>query len=153
MKQLNNILYATALAILIEGCASGDQEPATGKPPVTLITLDPGHFHAALVQKNMIDRIDSNVYVYAPGGPELKAHLDLISRYNDRADNPTRWNEVVYTGTDFAEKMFTEKKGNVVVLAGNNRQKTEFIRRSVDSGLNVLADKPMAINAADFELL
>ena len=153
MKQLNNILYATALAILIDGCASGDQEPATGKPPVTLITLDPGHFHAALVQKNMIDRIDSNVYVYAPGGPELKAHLDLISRYNDRADNPTRWNEVVYTGTDFAEKMFTEKKGNVVVLAGNNRQKTEFIRRSVDSGLNVLADKPMAINAADFELL
>lgn len=29
------------------------------------ITLDPGHFHAALVQKSMYPDVDSTVYVYA----------------------------------------------------------------------------------------
>ena len=32
---------------------------------VKLITLDPGHFHAALVQKTMYPQVDPNVYVYA----------------------------------------------------------------------------------------
>jgi predicted dehydrogenase len=40
-----------------------------------------------------------------------------------------------------------------VVLAGNNTQKTSFIQQSIDSGFNVLADKPMAINSADFDRL
>jgi hypothetical protein len=140
-------------AFILSGCASNDPEPVQSKPAVTLITLDPGHFHAALVQKNMVEGIDSNVYVYAPDGPELKAHLDLINQYNTRQDNPTRWNEHVYTGTDFAQKMLSEKKGNVVVLSGNNKEKTEFMLQAIDSGMNVLADKPMAINSADFELL
>jgi predicted dehydrogenase len=153
MKLTKITLYAMTTAFLLNGCASDDRKPVESKPPVTLITLDPGHFHAALVQKNMVEGIDSNVYVYAPNGPELKAHLDLIAQYNGRQDNPTRWNEHVYTGDDFAAKMLSEKKGNVVVLSGNNKQKTEFMLQAIDSGMNVLADKPMAINSADFELL
>lgn len=153
MKLTNITLYAMTTAFILSGCASNDPEPVQSKPAVTLITLDPGHFHAALVQKNMVEGIDSNVYVYAPDGPELKAHLDLINQYNTRQDNPTRWNEHVYTGTDFAQKMLSEKKGNVVVLSGNNKEKTEFMLQAIDSGMNVLADKPMAINSADFELL
>lgn len=120
---------------------------------VKLITLDPGHFHAALVQKKSYPGMDTSVYVYAPDGPEVEAHLNLIKQYNSRDEDPTHWNEIVYKGADFAEKMFTEKKGNVVVLAGNNRLKTDYIKRSVDSGLNVLADKPMAINSANFTKL
>lgn len=153
MKLTNITLYAMTTAFILSGCASNDPEPVQEKPAVTLITLDPGHFHAALVQKNMVEGIDSNVYVYAPNGPELKAHLDLINQYNSRQDKPTRWNEHVYTGDDFAAKMLSEKKGNVVVLSGNNKQKTEFMLQAIDSGMNVLADKPMAINSADFELL
>lgn len=121
--------------------------------PVKLITLDPGHFHAALVQKEMYPGIDAEVNVYAPGGPELGAHLDLIKEYNERKENPTQWNEKVYTGNDYLNKMLTEKKGNVVVLAGNNRQKTEYIKKSIDAGLNVLGDKPMAIDFKNFNLL
>ena len=49
--------------------------------------------------------------------------------------------------------MINEKKGNVVVLAGNNKQKTSFINQSVNAGFNVLADKPMAINKNGFQLL
>ncbi|HEX3007942.1 MAG TPA: putative oxidoreductase C-terminal domain-containing protein, partial [Bacteroidales bacterium] len=76
-----------------------------------------------------------------------------VNGYNQRAENPTRWNEVVYTGTDYLEKMIGEKKGNVVVIAGNNQKKIDYIKASVDAGLNVLSDKPMAINTAAFEQL
>ena len=120
---------------------------------VHLITLDPGHFHAALVQKIMYDDVDSFVHVYAPPGPDLQLHLNRINSYNARAENPTRWQEVVYQGTDYLEKMLSEKAGNVVVISGNNEKKTEYIARSLEAGFHVLADKPMAINENDFEIL
>ncbi len=128
---------------------SGKERAAT----VRLITLDPGHFHAALVQKSMYPVIDPVVHVYAPGGPELQAHLNLVKQYNGRAENPTHWTEQVYEGRDYLNKMIAEKKGNVVVMAGNNRLKTEYIKQAVDAGLNVLGDKPMAINMEGFRLL
>jgi len=120
---------------------------------VTLITVDPAHFHAALVQKSMYPEINPDVYVYAPEGTDLKAHLARIEDYNNRAEDPTCWNEVVYAGDDFLEKMIAEKKGNVMVTAGNNRTKPSYIRKAVDAGINVLADKPMAITTEDFETL
>ncbi|HEX6172011.1 MAG TPA: putative oxidoreductase C-terminal domain-containing protein [Chitinophagaceae bacterium] len=145
------------LMLIVMSCQSDNKETKAtieSKPkPVQLVTLDPGHFHAALVQKTMYDDVDSVVYVYAPEGNDLKLHMDRISGYNSRAENPTRWKEVVYTGSDFFEKMIAEKKGNVVVLAGNNEKKTEYILRALEAGFNVLADKPMAITPGDFELI
>jgi len=38
------------------------------QPTVRLITLDPGHFHAALVQKSMYPQVDPTVHVYAKKG-------------------------------------------------------------------------------------
>ena len=128
-------------------------ETETKSKPVKLVTLDPGHFHAALVQKTMYDDVDPVVYVYAPEGNDLKLHMDRINGYNSRAEDPTHWKEVVYTGNDFFEKMIAEKKGNVVVLSGNNEKKTEYILKALEAGFNVLADKPMAITPEDFELL
>ena len=118
-----------------------------------LITLDPGHFHAALVQKFMYPDVDPLVHVYAPGDDDLAEHLKRIERFNTRADQPTHWREKIYTGPDFMEKMLSEKSGNVVVISGNNTRKTEFILRSVQAGLNVLADKPMVITPAGFPRL
>ena len=134
--------------VLLAAC---NNKPSS--PPVHLITLDPGHFHAALVQKSMYDDVDSTVYVYSPGGSDLQQHLDRISNYNHRAENPTHWNEVVYTGPDFFEKMIAEKKGNAVVLSGNNQKKTDYIFSCLENGMNVLADKPMVIDGAGFEKL
>jgi predicted dehydrogenase len=125
----------------------------TAQQPVKLITLDPGHFHAALVQKSMYPQVDATVYVYAPKGNDLQMHLDKIKGYNSAATNPTKWNEVVYEGADFFQKMLKEKKGNVVVLAGNNKLKTDYILASVKAGFNVFADKPMAIDEVGFEKL
>ncbi len=122
-------------------------------PTVRLITLDPGHFHAALVQKGMYPQVSPVVHVYAPAGPDLAAHLRRIEEFNTRPENPTHWEEKVYTGPDFLERMCQEKAGNVVVISGNNLRKTEYIEHSVAAGLNVLADKPMAITPEGFKQL
>ena len=37
---------------------------------------------------------------------------------------PTSWQNKVYTGADFLEKMIAEKPGNVMVTAGNNGVKS-----------------------------
>ena len=118
-----------------------------------LVILDPGHFHAALVQRNMYANVDGTVHVYAPAGPDLDDYLEKIDRYNARARDPTRWQELTHTGPDFLERFAADRSGDVAVIAGNNRRKTEYLTRAVAAGFHTLADKPMAIDAAGFEAL
>jgi predicted dehydrogenase len=154
MKKLFLILITTMILV---ACGSGGSKKPNGemenKYLVNLITVDPGHFHAGLVQKIMYDLVSPDVHVYAPEGPDYLKHLDRIKMFNERADVPTSWNEIVYTGNNFFEKMIREKPGNVVVLSGNNMKKAEYITRSVEAGLNVYADKPMIISPEDFPKL
>jgi hypothetical protein len=126
---------------------------AAAEPAVRLITLDPGHFHAGLIQKEMYPGVDPTVHVYAPLGPDLLAHLGRVSAFNRRPENPTSWRLEVHAGPDFLERMLREKPGNVVVLSGRNREKMDRILASVEGGLNVLADKPWLIAGADFPKL
>ncbi len=121
--------------------------------PVRLITLDPGHFHAALVQKTQIEGVDPTVHVYAPAGPELDRHLAMIEGFNTRTDSPTKWKEEVHTGPDYLADMLRDRLGNVVIISGNNAKKSRYILECIKAGLNVLADKPMAITPADFKLI
>ena len=123
------------------------------KGEITLINLDPGHFHASLVQKSMYEQVSPKVFVYAQGGSELDSYVAAIESYNNRGEDPTSWDLEIYTGDDFLSKMIEERKGNVMVTAGNNRDKTSNIKATVDAGINVLADKPMAIDKEGFELL
>src|SRR5690606_16337669 len=148
-------IISFCLLFIVMSCStqSDQSSSSTDDKKVRLITLDPGHFHAALVQKTEYPNVDSTVHVYAPESPDLQLHLDRIKSFNTRTESPTEWNEVVYTGQDFFEKMIAEKKGNVVVLAGNNRKKTEYILESLQNGLDVLADKPMVIDSRGFDLL
>ena len=143
------------IVFLIMGCKTSSVKTSenSDRASVQLITLDPGHFHAALVQKSMYNEVDSVVHVYAPAGADVQLHLERINSYNNRSEKPTTWKEEVYTGTNYFEKMLDDRKGNVVVIAGNNLKKTEYILRAVESGFNVLADKPMAIDRPNFELL
>jgi len=140
--------FALALGMLMNKEAS-----AQISKEIKLITLDPGHFHAALVQKNMYPEVSPEVRVYAPAGADLDFHMQRVQGYNTRKDSPTKWQEKVYTGSDYFEKMLSEKAGNVVVIAGNNRIKADYLQKSITAGFNVLADKPMIINGNDFEKL
>ncbi|HEX5221314.1 MAG TPA: putative oxidoreductase C-terminal domain-containing protein [Verrucomicrobiae bacterium] len=144
-------LLIAGLVLLGLSCVMAQSSSAPAR--FKLMTVDPGHFHASLVQKFMYADVDPVVHVYALAGDDLTEHLKRIERFNTRTNDPTHWEEKVYTGPDFFAKMLAEKPGNVVVLSGNNAKKTDYILQSVKAGLNVLADKPMAITPADFEKL
>lgn len=154
IKNFKHALLANCMVIIAASSCNSSKEKVQEKDnKIKLITLDPGHFHSALIQKSMYDEIDSLVHVYAPEGQELTSHLNLVESYNTREENPTSWKENVYTGADYLDKMIQDKAGNVVVIAGNNKLKTDYISRSVEAGLNVLADKPMAIDTEGFQKL
>ena len=157
MKIKHIILFAAMPAILVSCNQAPKQSietmftPLEGK--IKFMNLDPGHFHAALVQKTMYENVDPVVYVYAPDGPEVESYLNLIERYNTREEHPTAWEEKVYRGDDFFRKMIAEKPGNVMVVSGNNSKKTEYILEAVRAGINILSDKPMVITPEEFPLL
>ena len=155
-KMKKYLIFTVASLLLMLSCSTKKEKPGelAGTPgEIKLITLDPGHFHAALVQKNSYEQVADEVYVYAPEGDDVQELLNKINGYNMRADSPTKWREVVYSGPDFLEKMLSEKKGNVMVTAGNNGKKTEYIKQTLMAGIHVLADKPMAINTENIGIL
>jgi hypothetical protein len=113
------------------------------------MTVDPGHFHAALVQKEMYPGVPPRVDVYAPLGAELDEHRKRIESFNRRSERPTTWETEIHAGPDYFERMLREHPGNVVVLSGRNRGKIDRILASVDGGLSVLADKPWILKSDD----
>ena len=153
MKKTTLLLFIFSI-LMFNSCKDNDSREFTGaQHEVRLLTLNPGHFHAALVQKEMYNQVHPRVHIYAPEGTDLKMHLERIERFNQREENPTSWESIIYTGEDYLQRMLQGEKGNLVVIAGNNRKKTSYIMESVKAGLNVLSDKPMAINGESFLLL
>ncbi|SIT09910.1 Oxidoreductase family, NAD-binding Rossmann fold [Zobellia uliginosa] len=148
-----------AFLLLLLSIACGEKktdtkmvEAKTGNK-VKLMTLDPGHFHAALVQKKMYPQVDSTIYLFAPDGPEVKDFLNKINSYNSREESPTAWKVEKYLGDDYLEKMIADKPGNVMIVAGKNSKKIDYVLEAVKAGLNVYADKPLVINPEGFKKL
>ncbi len=121
--------------------------------PIRFVTLNPGHFHAALVQKEMYEQVDRKVHVYAPLGPDLIAHLGRIAGFNTRSQQPTAWDLEVHASSEYLQRLAQEKAGNVVVLAGRNAQKIDAILAALEAGFNVLADKPWILVPEDLPKL
>ncbi len=146
--------------LLIALCFSCTEKKATIKSTeettmakVKLMTLDPGHFHAALVQKKRYPQVDSTLHVFAPEGPEVQDFLAKIEQYNSRTENATNWAVSTNFGNDYLQQMIAQKPGNVMVVAGKNSKKINYILEAVKAGLNVYADKPMVIDPEGFEKL
>ena len=118
--------------------------------PVKFVTLDPGHFHAALVHQQVYPVVSPRIHVYAPLGPDLLRHLQHLAHFNAREHAPTAWEVEVHTGPDFFDRMLRDGAGNVVVLAGRSRGKIEYIQGSLEEGFHVLADKPWIIEPEEF---
>jgi predicted dehydrogenase len=160
MKRIIYCLLLLAGSLFFFSCKMQQdrKEPASGiftgkEGEIKLVVLDPGHFHASLLQKFPQKQVNDTVFVYAPRGSELDQYLASIEGYNSRSENPTAWIGIVYSGKDYLEKMIKERRGNVVILAGNNLKKTDYIYQSINAGYDVLSDKPMAINSENFRLL
>ncbi|HEX3862321.1 MAG TPA: putative oxidoreductase C-terminal domain-containing protein [Stellaceae bacterium] len=114
-----------------------------------LIVIDPGHFHAALVQKEMYATLDPRARIYAPLGPELLDYLGRIARFNHDPQHPTRWEVEVQASPDFLDRIADEPPSGIAVLSGRNRGKVDRIAAAVAAGLHVLADKPAIIRRED----
>lgn len=57
-------------------------------------------------------QVNDSIYVYAlPDDTGLNQYLTAIESFNNRTENPTAWQEIMYTGDDFLDKMvLTEKE-------------------------------------------
>lgn len=119
----------------------------------TMTLIDPGHFHASLIQKNMLEGVSGTVKVFAPEGEELQTYLAAIESFNSRAENPTCWKEEVHAGADYLEALPEAEKGDFVVLAGDNGKKADYLLAAVRKGYHVLSDKPLAIDGKGFSTL
>ena len=158
MKRIYNNIGFLILSLAIASCSlskrQADNEADTNESrKIELIVLDPGHFHASLLQKDTLTDVNDTIHIYAPEGTGLNQYMESINSYNQRAEAPTSWVSQVYTGDDYLSRMLTEQRGDVVVLAGNNQKKTQYIIESIKAGYNVLSDKPLAITQQDFDLL
>src|SRR6185436_9077811 len=89
------------LCSIFVGMAAG----AGADPTFRIMTLDPGHFHAALVHREAYPDVAPRVDVYAPLGWDLFEHLKRLQRFNERAQNPTQWQLEVHTGADSLARM------------------------------------------------
>jgi predicted dehydrogenase len=117
------------------------------------VAVDPGHFHAALVQKEMYPNVNPRVHVYAPLGPDLLDYLTRISRFNLRPASPTAWEVEVHASADYLSRLAREKAGNIAVFSGRNQGKIDKILAAVEAGFHVLADKPWIIRSQDLPAL
>ncbi|HWQ52381.1 MAG TPA: putative oxidoreductase C-terminal domain-containing protein [Bryobacteraceae bacterium] len=126
---------------------------ASGAERLRIVTLAPGHFHAALIQKESLPELSEEAFVYAPLGTDLSAHLNRIAGFNFRKDNPTNWKLRVYAGADYWERMLADRPGDVVVLSGANRGKIDRIEQIAAGKMHALADKPWIIDSADLPKL
>ena len=145
---MKELLYVSAI-VLLTGCTVSQDQPE----PIKLVTLDPGHFHAAVIQKKSYPGVSDEAYVYAPEGEDLRMHLQRIAGYNQRSESPTSWHEEIYTGADFLQKMVQQKKGNLLILAVNNKHRSRYISEGIKAGYHVFSDKPMAITSEEYQSL
>jgi predicted dehydrogenase len=154
------IFKKLVLVILISSiyaCSPSEMKNSTNQvlpdSLIRIMTLDPGHFHAGLIHKSTYPSVDSVIHVFAPEGEELKDYLNRIAGYNSRQELPTAWSLEVYTGADYLQKMVNQKPGNVMVVAGKNDRKIDYIRQAISNGIHVYADKPLVINGSGFQEL
>jgi hypothetical protein len=126
----------------------------TGRKAVhTLLILNPGHFHAALVLRKPHPELAQDVFVYSEEGPDLERFMDMVASFNERDTKPTDWRIHVYAGSDFRRKLIDQKRGDIVVSAGKNDAKMRDVEELSRLGFHVLTDKPWLISAKSLPLL
>ena len=152
-EKMDSVMNRSLTAALLPLCVAAFLGAAAAPAQVKFIIVEPGHFHASLIARDMYPQVSPRISIYAPLGPDLLDYLNRMSLFNLRPENPTRWELDIHTGGDFFERMLAEHSGNVVAFTGRNREKIGRIVRSLEAGYNVLADKPWIISSADFPKL
>lgn len=95
MCYIKNTFIFSLIIVFLFACTN-KQNPTTMQftgqdGEVKLMVINPGHFHASLLQKNANSRVNDTIYVYAPEGEELNQYINAIEGFNTREDSPTAW--------------------------------------------------------------
>ena len=144
-------------AVAVSFATLGTIFAAQGSPAmadIRFITLDPGHFHASLVQKEMYPGVARKVHVYAPLGPDLIDHLGRVAALQPAqgqahllgAGGPHR--RPTSSSACCASGRATRSSS-----PGRNRGKIDRIQSSLEAGFHALVDKPWILEAADLPKL
>lgn len=138
---------------LPSGAVSAAQTRGGNDGRHSLIVLNPGHFHAGLTLRASHPRIDDDVFVYASEGSDVDNFLRMVASFNEREENPTRWNLHLRLGTDPMRRLIADRPGEVVIISGRNDIKMASIDRLHAEGFFVLGDKPWLTGADQLEML
>ena len=151
-------MSSRALALIAGAVAGGvllaAQEGGRSMTQVRLMTLDPGHFHAALVQKEMYPGVAPRVDVFAPLGPDLIEHLARIVCLQP----PLGPTDDLGRGGPHQRRLFradaarASRATSSCSPAAIAARSTGSRRRS-SAGLNVLGDKPWILKSEDLPKL
>jgi len=111
------------------------------------LVLKPGHFHAALVFKDVDHRILDDVDVVVTDSQDALPFIDLIDRFNCRDIQSTDWKVKVHERENLAFDTGSPPEDCVVVVSGRNASKLESVAKLCSQGYNVLVDKPVLTHA------
>lgn len=155
VKFQKSLSIGLGMMLVFQFCTSPQKNKMSDIPQekVIIMSLDPGHFHAGLIHKTMYTSVDSSIFVFAPEGDELDDYLKRINGYNMREESPTAWKMELVKGDNFLEEMISRKPGNVMVVAGKNDRKIDYISSAIANSIHVYADKPLVINQEGFRKL
>lgn len=154
-----SLLVTTVLFIIVAGCAQDEPDDPARQNIINdglhrFVVIDPGHFHAALVfNRSGYKGISPEVKLYAPVDEDFTDHMNRVIPFNTRKNDPADWQYNVYLGEDYREAVFRERFGDIAILSGKNDTKIDNIKACIDSGFNVLADKPWVIEPDKFPVL
>jgi len=115
--------------------------------------LDPGHFHAALSLRESHPSLSDDVYVYAPEGPDLDTFVGFIHDFNNRKEAPTNWKLHLNHSKDQLQALLQEAKAEIVILAGKNNQKMDYIDALNQKGIHIFTDKPIVTQESNLPAL
>lgn len=104
------------ISLIVASCSFSQKQADNNhdkdmNPNVKIVVLDPGHFHASLLQKNPLASVNDTIRVYAPEGAEVKQYLNDINSYNQRAENPTSLKKKYILGAIIFPGCFPTVKG------------------------------------------
>ena len=104
---------------------------------IEVVVLDPGHFHASLLQKETLTDVSDTIRIYAPEGIAVNQYLESIDSYNQRAESPTTWKKQVYTGDDYLQKMLAD---GLCIISVCGTDEAQAIRRQQASVFPIMAE-------------
>jgi len=153
-KKITTVILCAVLFLTLGFMPVVKRYIAGQSPLFKLIVLSPAHPHGVHTQQAFSHLFHKEVSVYAASKADMQtSYLDYIERFNKKSKEQDAWRLHVYTGADYLERMLQDKKGDIALIASNNQLKSTYILKTAKAGINILADKPMALTASDFDML